>query len=408
MKQNAAIALKTFHWYGLDEAGKKVSGQLLAITEEEARESLNKERIILRKLKTKPVSLWAQLTQRAKAKDITLLTRQLATMLSTGVPLLQSLKLIANNQKKAELKSTLTQLIKQIEAGMPVSEALKFTSHQFDSFYIELIAAGEQSGDLGQSFARLANYREKNAILQAKVKKALIYPSIVLISSLLITLLMLIFVIPQFETMFKSFGADLPWMTQYILTLSHFLQNHYQLMLVCLGLLILGFFQGRKKSQSLTLKLNRLCLKLPIIGNILTKASIAKFARTFATSFRAGIPILTCLQTTAKTAGSLYFEKAIKDVCLHTASGLPIYLAMRRNPVFPDMVTQMVMIGEESGKLDEMLDKIATIYEFDVDDTVDNLGKLIEPLLILTLGAIVGSLILSMYLPIFNLMSVIH
>ncbi|WP_336933590.1 type II secretion system F family protein [Vibrio cholerae] len=407
MKATQTLPLKNYRWKGINSNGKKVSGQMLAISEIEVRDKLKDQHIQIKKLKKGSVSLLARLTHRVKGKDITILTRQLATMLTTGVPIVQALKLVGDNHRKAEMKSILAQITKSVEAGTPLSKAMRTASAHFDTLYVDLVETGEMSGNLPEVFERLATYREKSEQLRAKVIKALIYPSMVVLVALGVSYLMLTMVIPEFESMFKGFGAELPWFTQQVLKLSHWVQAYSLWAFIAIAAAIFGLKALRKNSFQIRLKTSRLGLKFPIIGNVLAKASIAKFSRTLATSFVAGIPILASLKTTAKTSGNVHFETAINEVYRDTAAGMPMYIAMRNADAFPEMVLQMVMIGEESGQLDDMLNKVATIYEFEVDNTVDNLGKILEPLIIVFLGTVVGGLVVAMYLPIFNLMSVL-
>ncbi|EGR0625481.1 type II secretion system F family protein [Vibrio cholerae] len=407
MKATQTLPLKNYRWKGINSNGKKVSGQMLAISEIEVRDKLKDQHIQIKKLKKGSVSLLACLTHRVKGKDITILTRQLATMLTTGVPIVQALKLVGDNHRKAEMKSILAQITKSVEAGTPLSKAMRTASAHFDTLYVDLVETGEMSGNLPEVFERLATYREKSEQLRAKVIKALIYPSMVVLVALGVSYLMLTMVIPEFESMFKGFGAELPWFTQQVLKLSHWVQAYSLWAFIAIAAAIFGLKALRKNSFQIRLKTSRLGLKFPIIGNVLAKASIAKFSRTLATSFAAGIPILASLKTTAKTSGNVHFETAINEVYRDTAAGMPMYIAMRNTDAFPEMVLQMVMIGEESGQLDDMLNKVATIYEFEVDNTVDNLGKILEPLIIVFLGTVVGGLVVAMYLPIFNLMSVL-
>ncbi|GAA5268011.1 type II secretion system F family protein [Vibrio cholerae] len=407
MKATQTLPLKNYRWKGINSNGKKVSGQMLAISEIEVRDKLKDQHIQIKKLKKGSVSLLARLTHRVKSKDITILTRQLATMLTTGVPIVQALKLVGDNHRKAEMKSILAQITKSVEAGTPLSKAMRTASAHFDTLYVDLVETGEMSGNLPEVFERLATYREKSEQLRAKVIKALIYPSMVVLVALGVSYLMLTMVIPEFESMFKGFGAELPWFTQQVLKLSHWVQAYSLWAFAAIIAAVFGLKALRKNSLQIRLKTSRLSLKFPIIGNVLAKASIAKFSRTLATSFAAGIPILASLKTTAKTSGNVHFETAINEVHRDTAAGMPMYIAMRNTDAFPEMVLQMVMIGEESGQLDDMLNKVATIYEFEVDNTVDNLGKILEPLIIVFLGTVVGGLVVAMYLPIFNLMSVL-
>ncbi|WP_332419456.1 type II secretion system F family protein [Vibrio metschnikovii] len=407
MTLSKAQELKNYRWKGINSSGKKVSGQFLAISELEVRDKLKDQHVQIQKIKKSSLSLITRLTHRATNKEITLLTRQLSTMLATGVPIVQALKLVADSHQKAEMKSIITQISKGVAAGTPISKAMRTASSLFDPLYVDLVQTGEQSGNLAEVFERLATYREKTEQLRAKVIKALIYPAMVMLVALGVSYLMLTMIIPEFELMFQGFGAELPWFTQQVLKLSHLVQA-YSLVFVLLCIaIVFGFKLIRKKSFQFRLKTSRLALTIPIVGGILCKASIAKFSRTLATSFAAGIPILDSLKTTAKTAGNLHFETAIQQVYRDTTAGMPMYIAMRNTGAFPELVLQMVMIGEESGKLDDMLNKVATIYEFDVDNTVDNLGKILEPLIIVFLGTVVGGLVVAMYLPIFNLMSVL-
>lgn len=407
MKHKNSNQLKNYYWKGVNGTGKPVSGQLLALSELEVRDKLKAQHIQVRKLKKRNVSAITRATQRVKSKDITILTRQLSTMLVTGVPLILALKLVSDNHRKAEMKSILSQVIKGVESGTPISKSLNTASSHFDQLYIDLVATGEQSGNLPEVFERIATYREKSEQLRSKVIKALIYPTMVVLTAIGVSYLMLTRVIPEFESMFKGFGAELPWFTQQVLKVSHVTQAYGGLTLLAFIAALITLKIARKKSFRIRLASSRFGLKVPIIGGIMTKASIAKFSRTLATSFSAGIPLLSSLKTSAKTANNVHYQTAIDGVYDDTAAGMPMYIAMRNSQTFPEMVLQMVMIGEESGKLDDMLNKIATIYEFEIDNTVDNLGKILEPLIIIFLGVVVGGLVVAMYLPIFNLMSVL-
>ncbi|MFV0574395.1 MAG: type II secretion system F family protein [Vibrio sp.] len=395
-----------FYWQGRDSKGKKIFGKMLAINEEQVRDKLIPQGIKISRIKSRSPSVFTRLRHRITAKEITLFTRQLATMLATGIPVIQSIKLIANNQTKISLQAILSILVTQLESGTPISQAMKTTSHWFDPFYCDLVSTGEQTGNLAGVFERLATYREKREELGAKVIKAMIYPSIVILVAIGVSILMLTIVIPEFETMFKGFGAELPWFTQQVILFSHFVQNSLLNFTFLMVITIVGFKYAYRRSFHIQLKTSTLTLKLPVLGSILSKAAIAKFSRTLATSFSAGIPILSSLQTTAKTSGNLYYQMAIEQVHKEISSGTPLYIGMRNTHAFPEMVLQMIMIGEESGNLDGMLNKIAAIYEFEVDNTVDNLGKIIEPAIIVFLGVVVGGLVVALYMPIFKLVSV--
>jgi type IV pilus assembly protein PilC len=399
--------LKNFRWKGINSSGKKTSGQTLAMSEVEVRERLNAQHIKIKKLKKSSISFLTKMSHRVKGKDITVFTRQISTMLVTGVPLVQALKLVSNNHKKAEMKSILMSVTRAVEAGTPMSKAMRTASTHFDALYTDLIATGELSGNLAEVFERLATYREKSEELRAKVIKALIYPAMVMLVALGVSYLMLTQVIPEFEKMFSGFGADLPWFTRQVLDLSAWMQNWGSFIALGALSLVISARILVKRSDSFRLMMDRAILRIPVLGAVLSKAAIAKFSRTLATSFSAGIPILTSLKTTSKTSGNLHYQLAVEEVYRDTAAGMPMYVAMRNCDVFPELVLQMVMIGEESGRLDDMLNKVATIYEFEVDNTVDNLSKILEPLIIVFLGVVVGGLVTAMYLPIFNLMSVL-
>lgn len=399
--------LKNFRWKGINSSGKKTSGKTLAMSEVEVRERLNAQHIKIKKLKKSSISFLTKLSHRVKGKDITVFTRQISTMLITGVPLVQALKLVSNNHKKAEMKSILMSITRAVEAGTPMSKAMRTASSHFDALYTDLIATGELSGNLAEVFERLATYREKSEELRAKVIKALIYPAMVMLVALGVSYLLLTQVIPEFEKMFVGFGAELPWFTRQVLDLSAWMQNWGSFIALGTLSLVISARILVKRSDSFRLMMDRAILKIPVLGAVLSKAAIAKFSRTLATSFSAGIPILTSLKTTSKTSGNLHYQLAVEEVYRDTAAGMPMYVAMRNCDVFPELVLQMVMIGEESGRIDEMLNKVATIYEFEVDNTVDNLSKILEPLIIVFLGVVVGGLVTAMYLPIFNLMSVL-
>ncbi|MCE7628011.1 type II secretion system F family protein, partial [Vibrio fluvialis] len=300
MKPTKGPELKNYRWKGVNSTGKKVAGQTLAISEIEVRDKLKEQHIQVKKIKKGSVSVLTRLTNRVKTKDITILTRQLATMLTTGVPIVQALKLVGDNHRKAEMKSILAQITKGVEAGTPISKAMRTASTHFDALYVDLIQTGEQSGNLAEVFERLATYREKSEQLRAKVIKALIYPSMVILVALGVSYLMLTMVIPEFESMFKGFGAELPWFTQQILKLSHGVQAYSAGAFIASLGLVFGIKAARKKSFVVRLKTSQLSLRFPIIGGVLAKAAIAKFSRTLATSFSAGIPILASLKTTAK------------------------------------------------------------------------------------------------------------
>ncbi|RXJ72470.1 type II secretion system protein F [Veronia nyctiphanis] len=404
---NKKQKLSAFHWRGTTLKGKKVKGQMLAMEESVVRAALADQQIKIQKIRKRGASSLQLRQHTAKPEDITLFSRQMCTMLTAGVPLIQAMQLVRSSCKKAGMKHIISQVCQQIEAGSSFSQALRTSSPLFDEFFCDLVFTGEMTGQLDKVFGRISLQREKQEDMRRKVKKAMIYPSIVSFIALGVTIFMLIFVIPKFEEVFSSFDTELPWFTLQILKASDFITQHG----VAVGLLslvaVLLFRQAYVKYMHFRLKISHFSLKIPIFGDIFTKASISRFSRTLATTFSAGIPLLTGLQSSAKTAGNLHLQRVVEDIQKKTAAGQPMHIAIRESGEFPELLTQMVMIGEESGSLDDMLNKVAAIYEEDVDNTVDNLGKIIEPMIILVLGGVIGSLVIGMYLPIFDLMSVI-
>ncbi len=395
-----------FFWRGVNINGKNVKGQILAYQESEARQILTEQRIRINKIKKRSPSATSKRSNAANSKDITLLTRQLATMLEAGVPLNTTLQLLKTSTKKAEMRSIIAEILNQIEAGSSLSQAMRASSSLFDGFYCDLVSTGEKTGRLEQIFERICLYREKNEATRSKVIKAMIYPSIVFTLAIVVSVLMLLFVIPTFKNIFASFNADLPWFTQKVLNLSDFIHEYGAMIFI--GMLLGGFvFKTlHKKHFALRMKTCLFVLKLPIVGEVISKASIARFTRTLATTFSAGIPLLSGISAAGKTANNLHYEDVINQVHKQTMGGRSLHRSIQDTGEFPELMIQMVMIGEESGALDDMLNKIANVYETEVDNVVDNLGRIIEPLIIVTLGVLIGSLVVAMYLPMFNLMSV--
>ncbi|MGF1738523.1 type II secretion system F family protein [Photobacterium satsumensis] len=399
--------IRYYRWRGINPTGKRLSGIMVGYQEQEIRAKLSEQQIQVKKIKRYKPSTLSKRRNQFTAKDVTAITRQLATIVNSGVPVVQALKLIAHSHNKAEARATLSMVSNQVEAGSSLARALNTSSPLFDNFYCDLVATGEQTGHLAQAFERLATYREKSEAMRKKVIKAMIYPTTVTFTAILVTLLMLIFVIPQFAAIFKGFGAELPWFTQKIIDVSNFLLSDGPLL--ALGMLVISMLavMAYRKSERNKLRVHRVMLAFPIVGPIMLKAAIARFARTLATTFSSGIPLLSGIEAAGKTAGNRFIEQAIKGAHGNTAAGMPLHLALRHSEVFPELMLQMVMIGEESGSIDDMLNKIAYTYESDVDNTVDNLGKILEPLIILFLGGVIGGLLIAMYMPVFKLMSAV-
>ncbi|WP_232576120.1 type II secretion system F family protein [Photobacterium carnosum] len=401
-----ATKIRYYQWRGVNQAGRKVSGVTMGFQEQEVRHQLTEQMINIKKIKRTSPGTLNRLRNQMKSEDVTMVTRQLATMVESGVPVVQALTLMANSHHKAEMRATLIQVTNQVEAGSSLAKAMRSSSPLFDKFYCDLVDTGEQTGHLGQVFSRIAIYREKAEAMRKKIIKAMIYPSMVSITAILITVLMLVFVIPQFAAIFSGFGAELPWFTRQVMKASDFLINYGFYLGLGLLFTIIGYRYSYRHYYRFHYRMDKLSLKLPIVGEVLLKATISRFSRTLATTFNAGIPLLTGIQSAGKISNNLYIEQAIDEVYNSTAAGMPLYLALRQADVFPELMLQMVMIGEESGALDDMLNKMAQLYEDDVDNTVDNLGQILEPFIIIILGIIIGGLLVAMYMPIFTLMSV--
>ncbi|GAK84630.1 type IV fimbrial assembly protein PilC [Vibrio ponticus] len=395
-----------FYWHGINHRGKTCQGKILASHHSEVRRQLRLQKIHITKVYSKPVSRLRLSLEQISTQDITLLTRQLATMLATGISIMQALMLVKDNQSKVSMRALLTNLAHQIESGAPLKQAFA-TVGQFDELYIDLVASGEASGNLAQAFDRLASHREKAQRLKSKMSKAAIYPSILLLVALLISTLMLMVVIPQFDSMFASFGSDLPWFTQQVLALSLFIQTHGILLLLSILTTVIAVVGLHRFSPRLQLILSTVMFHLPLIGIVVRETFFVRFTATLATSFGSGIPLLQCLNNATNAHYPDYCQRALQAIYRDTSAGMPLYLAMRQTALFPEMVLQLVMIGEESGRLEEMLNRLAVYYQTEVDDRIDKLGKLLEPAIIVLLSAIVGGLVLAIYLPIFNLMNVI-
>jgi type IV pilus assembly protein PilC len=339
--------------------------------------------------------------------DISVLSRQIATMLSAGVTLIQTINMIASGHSNRAMRKMLAEISAEVSAGTPLSSALRNHSEHFDDLYCDLVETGEQSGALETIYDRIAIYKEKAEALKSKIKKAMFYPIGVIAVAFIVTTILLIFVVPQFEEIFSSFGAELPAFTQFVLVISRFMQDYG--LFVGAGLVLFCYLFGRAHKKSIKLRdaVDKKILKIPVIGEILKKASVARLTRTLATTFAAGVPLMGALGSAAGAAGNSVFRDAILFVRKEVAGGIQMNVAMRSTAVFPEMVVQMIAIGEEAGAVDEMLSKIATIYEAEVDDMVDGLTSLLEPLIMAVLGVVIGGLIVAMYLPIFEMGNVI-
>jgi type IV pilus assembly protein PilC len=404
------IEAKKFYpyvWQGINRKGQKVSGEMQGENPNQVKAELRKQGVNVSKIHRKSQSLFSKYSGAIKPMDIAIISRQITTMLSAGVPLVQTLRLLASSHEKTSMRDLLSGICAEVESGIPLSQALKKHPRYFDDLYCDLVAAGEQSGALEQIYDRIATYREKAEALKSKIKKAMMYPAAVMGVAIIVTTILLLFVVPQFEEIFKSFGAELPAFTQMVINLSRFLQHSWYFIAGGVILAVFLFVRAHRNSQKVRDQTDKALLKLPIIGMILHKACMARFASTLSTTFAAGIPLVDAMVSAAGASGNALYRDAVMAVRNEVMAGMQMHIAMRTVEVFPDMVTQMVMIGEESGSIDDMLTKIAGIYSQQVDDAVDGLATLIEPLIMVVLGVLVGGLVVAMYLPIFKLGSVI-
>lgn len=405
MAQNQKFKIKELEAYvykGVNRRGNKVDGELKGTSIAEVKALLRQQGITPSGVKRKPKSLFSG-ERKITALDIAIFTRQMATMLGAGVPLVQAIDLIANGADNKSLRTLMQKISVKVQAGIPLSEVLREHPKYFDELYCDLIKSGEASGALDSIFDRLAIYKEKAEALKSKIKKAMFYPVAVLVIAAVVTSILLIFVVPQFAEIFAGFGAELPAFTLFVLGISEMMQQYWW---VVLGALIAtGFLIKKTYGSNLKFRtwMDGLIIRAPVIGNILNKAAVARYARTLSTTFAAGVPLIEALESAAGASGNEVYKNAILFIREEVSSGNQMYLAMKQTDQFPEMVVQMVSIGEETGALDSMLGKVANIYEQEVDDAVDGLTALLEPLIMAVLGVVIGGLIIAMYLPIFQL-----
>ncbi|MFT6898862.1 MAG: type IV pilus assembly protein PilC [Paraglaciecola sp.] len=397
----------TFVYNGVNKRGQNVKGEISALTILEAKNQLRRQGVSAKRVKKLATPLFGLGAKKIAPTDISVMSRQIATMLGAGVSLVQTIDMIGRGHSNANMRNMLSDIGNEIKAGNPMSSALRKHPRQFDELYCDLVETGEQSGALETIYDRIAIYKEKAEALKSKIKKAMFYPLAVIVVAFIVTTILLIFVVPQFEEIFNSFGAELPAFTQFVLGISRFLQNNG--IFVGAGLIAFAilFKKAHQKSKKLRDSVDAKILKIPVIGAILKKAAVARFSRTLATTFAAGVPLMSALESAAGASGNAIFRDAILFIKKEVAGGIQMNTAMRATGVFPEMVTQMIAIGEEAGAVDEMLSKIATIYEAEVDDMVDGLTSLLEPMIMAVLGVVIGGLIVAMYLPIFEMGNVI-
>lgn len=407
-KLNKAKESEIFLWQGVNRKGKKISGELSADNIIDLKAQLRRQGVTPGKIKKKPKPLFGMSGEKPiTTADIATMTRQLATMLGAGVPLVQSIEMIGKGSSNVKLKKLLAEIDVKLSSGIPLSDCLREHPRYFDDLYCDLVRSGEQSGALETIYDRIATYKEKAESLKAKIKKAMTYPIAVVVISIIVTSILLIFVVPTFKEIFDSFGAQLPAFTLLIISISEALQSYWHVTLACLFGFSYIFKNVHRKSADFRDKVDIAILKLPVVGDILHKAAIARYARTLSTTFAAGVPLIDALESAAGASGNAVFRNAILEIRSEVSSGMQMNLAMRNSDIFPSMVIQMVAIGEESGAVDDMLAKVANVYEEEVDNAVDSLTSLLEPLIMAVLGVVIGGLIIAMYLPIFQIGQVV-
>jgi type IV pilus assembly protein PilC len=394
-----------FIWEGKDKRGHKIRGKSLALNEAALRADLRRQGVAATRVKTQSRAFRSG--GKVSNEDIAIFSRQLATMMSAGIPMVQAFEIIGNGHEKPAMQKLVLDIKSNIEGGSTLHESLAKHPLYFDDLFVNLVEAGEQAGALETLLDKIATYKEKTEALKKKIKKALFYPAAVLVVAVVVSVILLIFVIPQFESLFKGFGADLPAFTQMVVNLSRFVQSQGWWMLIVIGASFYAFFYFKKRSRKMQLLLDRVMLKFPIIGPILHKSAIARFARTLSTMFAAGVPLVEAMDSVAGATGNIVYEEAVLRMKDEVATGQRLQRAMENVGLFPNMVVQMIAVGEESGSLDVMSSKVAEFYEAEVDNAVDSMSSLLEPMIMAILGVLVGGMVIAMYLPIFKLGSVV-
>jgi type IV pilus assembly protein PilC len=394
-----------FLWEGKDRKGNRIRGRGLAKDELEMRADLRRQGIAATRVR-KERQLFKS-DGKVTAEDIAVFARQLATMLTAGIPMVQAFEIIGVGHDKPAMQKLVLAIKSDIETGNALNQALAKHPLYFDDLFVNLVEAGEHAGALETVLEKIATYKEKTEALKKKIKKALFYPAAVLVVAVIVTVILLLFVIPQFESLFQDFGADLPAFTRMVIAMSRWMQDNGWILLIVVTAAAFTFTYFYKRSRAMRQFLDRTSLQIPVIGPILKKAAIARFARTLATMFGAGVPLVEAMKSVAGATGNIVYQDAVMRMRDEIATGLRMQRAMENTGLFPNMVVQMIAVGEESGSLDEMASKVADFYEADVDAAVDALSSLLEPLIMVILGVLVGGLVVAMYLPIFKLGAVI-
>lgn len=398
---------KVFTWEGTDRRGARVKGESRAANINTVRADLRRQGVNPTKVRAKPKPLFSGGKKKITGQDLSIFTRQLATMMSAGVPLVQAFDIVGRGHENATMQDIILSIKQDIESGTAMSIAMAKHPLYFDDLVCSLVAAGEQAGVLDVLLDKIATYKEKTESIKGKIKKALFYPAAVIVVAVIVTVVILLFVIPQFKELFSSFGADLPAFTLMVIGLSDLIREWWWAFFGGIGAAVYAIAYVFKRSRAFREMIDRASLKIPIIGAILNKAAIARFARTLSTMFAAGVPLVEALQSVSGATGNVVYQDAVMKMREEVATGQSLQLAMRQRDLFPHMVIQMTAIGEESGALDDMLGKVADFYEEQVDNAVDSLSSLLEPMIMVVIGGLVGSLVVAMYLPIFKLAAVV-
>ena len=406
MAQSVALSNTPFLWEGTDRKGKKIKGKSLATNEAAVRADLRRQGVVPSRIRKQSKGLFSS-AKAITTTDIAIFSRQLATMLSAGIPLVQAFEIVGNGHENASMQKLILSIKAEVEGGSSLAEALAKNPLYFDDLFVSLVEAGEQAGALETLLDKIATYKEKTEAIKKKIKKALTYPAAVLVVAFVVTIILLIFVIPAFEDLFQGFGADLPAFTRMVIDVSQFVRDKGWMLAIFGSGVVFTFFYFKKRSRALRHVLDRMALKAPIIGPIIQKAAVARYARTLSTMFSAGVPLVEALESVSGATGNIVYEIGVLQMRDEVSTGQRLQQAMENTDLFPNMVVQMIAVGEESGSLDDMSAKVADFFEEDVDNAVDNLSSLLEPMIMAVLGVLVGGLVVAMYLPIFKMGSVI-
>ena len=400
--------MPTFSYEGVDRKGAKIKGEMPARNMALAKVTLRKQGITIKNIREKRKNiLEGFFKKKVTTLDITIFTRQLATMMKAGVPLVQGFEIVAEGLENPAMREVVLGIKGEVEGGNTFAGALRKYPQYFDNLFCSLVESGEQSGALETMLDRVAIYKEKSEVLKQKIKKAMKYPATVVVVALIVTIILMVKVVPVFEELFTSFGADLPAFTKMVVNMSQWTQEYWFILIIVIAAIVFGFLEAKKRSKKFRDFLDKAALKAPIFGDLVYKAIIARYSRTLATTFAAGVPLIDALESTAGATNNCVYEEAVLKIRDDVATGQQLQFAMRVTNKFPSMAVQMVAIGEESGALDSMLDKVASHYENEVDNAVDGLTAMMEPLIMAVLGVLVGGLVIAMYLPIFQMGSIV-